>query len=178
MEELVFQAGARAFGDGQHPTTQLVLAALDTMSTQQFRPRIACDMGCGSGILSLAIAAQLGCAVVAADLLEESVAATLQNAKNNGLDTRIRPVQSDGFHHTAIAAHAPYDLMVMNILAEPLMRLAADAEHHLAPEGVLVVSGLLRWQEAQVSEAYQSLGLECTAALRLGDWVALVLQKP
>ena len=86
-------------------------------------------------------------------------------------------IHSDGFGHPEIAAHAPYDLMVMNILAEPLMRLAVEAEQALAGEGVLIISGLLQWQEPQIIDAYQCLGLELTSRIVIGDWVTLVWQK-
>ena len=66
----------------------------------------------------------------------------------------------------------------MNILAEPLMRLAADAYAHLADGGVLILGGILTWQEAAMTEAYHTLGLELTARLVLGDWVAQIWQKP
>ena len=66
----------------------------------------------------------------------------------------------------------------MNILAEPLLRLAADADAHLASEGVLVLSGILSWQEPPLREAYASLGLELTSRLQVGDWVTLLWQKP
>jgi ribosomal protein L11 methyltransferase len=65
----------------------------------------------------------------------------------------------------------------MNILAEPLMRLANAANQHLAPEGVMVLSGILQWQETQITQAYASLGLSLSARLVMGDWVTLVWQK-
>ena len=168
----------KAFGDGQHPTTRMGLAILEAIDPAQFTPRIACDMGCGSGILSLTIAAKFGCTVVAADLLRESVEATRENAAQNNLASLVLPIHSDGFRHEEIERRAPYDLIVMNILAEPLLALAADASRLLAGEGVLLLSGIFQWQETQIREAYESLGLELTSRLTSGDWAALVLQKP
>jgi ribosomal protein L11 methyltransferase len=176
-EPITFAAGAQAFGDGQHPTTKMVLAALEAIDAKIFTPRIACDMGCGSGILSLSIATKFHCKVVAVDLLRESVEATRENAARNQLVSHVHPVHSDGFRHADIDAHAPFDLIVMNSLAEPLLGLAADAYARLAPGGVLILSGIFVWQETQLREAYQSLGLELTQRLALKDWVALVWQK-
>ena len=186
---VTFAVNEKAFGDGSHPTTQMVLAALESLDPQVFTPRIACDMGCGSGILSLAIARLFHCPVVAVDVARESVEMTKENAMQNGLyfesqsstgatATGIFPIHADGFADTAIAARAPYDLIVMNILAEPLLALAADAVCHLSVEGVLVLSGLFRWQEEPIRTAYHTLGLECSARLASGEWVALVFQKP
>jgi ribosomal protein L11 methyltransferase len=174
----------------------MVLAALEAMDADAFVPRAACDMGCGSGILSLAIARKFQCPVVAVDVLRESIEATRANAAENGIallpptkiveGTILAPPQggsiyvihSDGFRHPDIKAHAPFDLMVMNILAEPLLALAADASANLATEGVLILSGIFLWQEAQITQAYTGLGFERTTRLVSGDWVALGFQKP
>jgi ribosomal protein L11 methyltransferase len=171
------QAGAHAFGDGAHPTTRGVLEALAMIDPAEFTPRNACDMGAGSGILSFAIIEKFGCPVVAVDMAASAVATLKENARRNGLDSRMTALQADGFEHPEIAAHAPYDLITMNILAEPLVALAATAADHLASGGVLVMSGVLVWQEAKITESYQCLGLELASRLQLGDWVTLVWQK-
>jgi len=176
--EIIFAAGADAFGDGSHPTTQGVLAALEAIDPNAFTPATAIDIGCGSGILTLAIARMFDCPVLASDIQASSVEATCQNAAKNHLADKITAVQANGFAHPAIQSSAPYDLMVMNILAEPLMALAADADAHLNPGGVLVLSGLLQWQEPEIRAAYQSLNLELASRLTLGDWVTLIFQKP
>jgi ribosomal protein L11 methyltransferase len=173
----ILTSSAHAFGDGTHPTTAGVLAALEAIDPRAFTPRRACDIGGGSGILALAIARLFACPVIAADIAAESVATMRANAQANGLTGRVRAVQADGFFHPDIAAAAPFDLIVMNILAEPLMMLAVDAARALAAGGVLILSGMLQWQEAQIREAYQSLGLELTSRLTIGDWVTLVWQK-
>lgn len=173
-----FQAGAGAFGDGTHPTTAGVLAALEGIDPALFTPAIACDMGAGSGIISFAIHARFGCPVVAVDIERQAIETLQVNAASNGLENAITPVHADGFSHPELAAHAPYGLMVMNILADPLLRLAAGAEAHLASGGVLIISGILLWQEPPLREAYSGLGLELTGRLSLGDWVTLCWQKP
>ena len=177
MPEYKIRAGADAFGDGSHPTTRGVLAALEAIDPQQFRPAIACDMGAGSGILSLAIADLFGCSVIAADLERSAVEAIALNAARNGLASLVRPVHSDGFRHPDIEAAAPFDLIMMNILAEPLIGLAADAENHLKKGAVLIISGILLWQEPQIRAAYEALGLELASRLVIGDWVTLCWSK-
>lgn len=170
------QAGAKAFGDGNHPTTMGVLAALEAIGAD-FVPARACDMGCGSGILALAIAGAFDCPVVAADLERQAIETVQENALHNGLADRIIPVHSDGFKHPEIAMRAPFDLLVMNILAEPLIGLASEAFRHLADGGVLILSGILQWQEPQIRAAYEGLGLELASRLVIGDWVTLCFQK-
>lgn len=169
---------AKAFGDGTHPTTAGVLAALDSIDPSVFMPQRACDMGAGSGILSIAIAQRFGCGVVAVDLERESVTAVRENVARAGLAEQVMALQADGFAHPEIAAQGPYDLIVMNILAEPLVGLAREAVDALAEEGVLILSGMLVWQQEQVTAAYEALGLMLSSRLTVGDWVTQVWQRP
>lgn len=210
---MTLSAGAHAFGDGQHPTTLGMLAALEAIDPGAFTPRAALDVGAGSGILSFAIARQFQCPVVATDISAGAVEILKENAIANGYSIRyssplagedrwggveksnalssaplpnpprkgegvIIPLQADGFSHPAIAARGPYDLIVMNILAEPLLRLAHEAAAALAPGGALLLSGILTWQEPQIRDAYQSLELELATRLVVGDWVTLAFSKP
>lgn len=177
-QDITFQAGAQAFGDGSHPTTAGVLAALEAIDPAAFTPRIACDIGCGSGILTLAIARLFACPVIATDIAAHAIETTRVNALDNGAEALVTAYQASGFAHPAVRAAAPFDLIVMNILAEPLLALARDAEARLSPQGVLLLSGILQWQEPTIRAAYQSLGLELASRLTLGDWVTLVWQKP
>ena len=175
-DALEFSAGANAFGDGSHPTTAGVLAALEAIDPTVFSPRIACDVGCGSGILSFAIAKFFSCPVIATDISAQAIETMQENAARNHVNN-IQAFQASGFHHPRVEDAAPFDLIVMNILAEPLLALARDAECALASGGVLIISGLFQWQEPQLQEAYASLGLELSTRLTLGDWVTLVWQK-
>jgi len=78
----------------------------------------------------------------------------------------------------AIRIHAPFDLILANILAGPLTRLAPQIARAAAPGGTIVLSGLLRWQEILVLSFYRALGLRLVRTLRDGPWSALVLEKP
>ncbi|MFM9889181.1 MAG: 50S ribosomal protein L11 methyltransferase [Rickettsiales bacterium] len=176
--EFTLLAGASAFGDGQHPTTLGMLTALGAIDPHAFTPRVALDVGAGSGILSFVIARQFGCPVVATDISAQAIETLIKNAQANGFERHITALQADGFAHPAIAQGAPYDLITMNILAEPLLRLAHDTAAALAPGGVLLLSGMLSWQEPQIRDAYQSLGLELATRLAVGDWVTLAFSKP
>jgi ribosomal protein L11 methyltransferase len=172
------EAGAAAFGDGNHPTTRMVLVALEAMDGPHFTPRMACDMGAGSGILALAVHGQCRCPVVAVEMAREALPILRRNIAANGAEGRIIAIHADGFAHTDVAAHAPFDLITMNILATPLLKLAVSAEAALAPGGALIISGALQWQEPQLREAYAGIGLELTARMVLADWVCHVWQKP
>ncbi len=176
--EATIEAGAHAFGDGNHPTTAGVLAALEAIDSESFMPERAADIGAGSGILSFAIASRFACAVWAGELSPQAVETLRKNVAANGYGGRIQAVHAAGFDHPELKSQAPFDLIVMNILADPLLALAAAAERALAREGVLIISGMLAWQESQIREAYQSLGLELAARLTLKDWVTLSFVKP
>lgn len=178
MAELTLSAGAHAFGDGNHPTTRGMIAALGAIDPASFTPQSACDIGAGSGILSFAILEKFRCPVVAVDCEYSAVETILANATENAVTSQLNALQADGFDHPHITAASPFDLIVMNILAEPLMALAADAAAHLAPGGVLIISGILAWQEPQILEAYEALGLERTSRISIGDWTTLIWQKP
>lgn len=177
MSDLTLSAGAHAFGDGTHPTTRGVLEVLSGIDPALFTPRHALDMGAGSGILSFAMIEKFHCPVLAVDVEASAVAAIEENARANGV-AGITALRADGFAHPEIRARTPYDLITMNILAEPLLRLASDAATHLAPDGVMLLSGILVWQETTIREAYQALALELTGRIQIGDWVTLVWQKP
>lgn len=170
-------AGAAAFGDGSHPTTRGVLEVIAGIDSMLFMPRVALDMGAGSGILSFALVEKFGCAVVAVDVERSAVTTLRDNVARNGLAEKITALQADGFRHAQLEGRQ-FNLIVMNILAEPLLRLAVEAERHLAAEGVLILSGILQWQETQIRAAYEALGLELASRAVIGDWVSLVWQKP
>ena len=172
----VLAAGAHAFGDGSHPTTRGVLELLANINPQIFRPHGALDIGAGSGILSFAILEKFGCPVVAVDVEASAVETINTNVRSNGV-MGLTALRADGFNHPEIRARSPYDLITMNILAEPLLKLAHEAEAHLAAQGLLILSGILLWQEEQIREAYRGLGLELSARVVIGDWVSLAWQK-
>ncbi len=177
-DSLTLTAGAHGFGDAQHPTTQLLLGALDALC-QQFMPKNICDMGCGSGILSLR-AHQLWpvATIISADISEEAVATAHRNARDNGASDSLKIVRSDGFSHPTLIQNAPYDLILMNILAEPILEMISDTYRYLESGGILLLSGLLSWQQEPIIEAAEGLGMELSHRFRGGDWVAHLWQKP
>lgn len=165
-----------AFGDGRHPSTKGAIAALEALSYLQGFEN-ALDIGCGSGILALQAAYQWHIPVLAADISKEAVAITKINAEKNGLHDLITAIHSDGFDHTLIADKAPYDVIIMNILAETLHAMAKTACHHLADEGIMLLAGILTWHSTAVEEAYRAQGLTLLQRITVEDWVTLMMQK-
>jgi ribosomal protein L11 methyltransferase len=168
---------ATAFGSGEHDTTRLCLAALERLHRSR---RIAnpLDLGCGSGILSLAAALLWRVPVLGSDLDRESVRVARDNAKLNRLANLVRVVAADGYRAPEIRRRAPFDLVIANILARPLCRLAPALARHLAPGGVAILSGLLIGQEAQLVAAHRNQGLALAGRLRSQVWSALILRRP
>jgi len=173
--DLVIDA-ATAFGSGEHPTTAGCLLALDRLSRLVRRPRVL-DVGSGTGILAFAAAKLWGVPVLATDIDGESVRVARINARVNGVGDRIRVVLADGYRHAAVAVGAPYDLIVANILARPLVAMAPALARHLAPGGRALLSGLLTRQEAMVLAAHRAQGLVLESRIRIGVWSTLVLRR-
>ncbi len=173
---------ATAFGTGEHGSTKGCLLALDRLSRRLRLPRRgrggALDMGCGSGILALAMAKRWGIPVTAADIDPEAVRVTRINAVINGVRTRVRAEGGDGYHTPVVGRHKPYGLITANILARPLARMAPQLRRHLKPGGVAVLAGLLNRQERHVLQAHRAQGLHLVARIPVGEWTTLVVRRP
>ncbi len=173
--DLLIDANA-AFGTGRHETTRGCLLALQDLARRQAVQRVL-DMGCGSGVLAMAAARLWPCFVLGVDNDAPSLAVAQENLRANGVADSVRLLHSDGFRSAAVAAQAPYDLILANILAEPLCRMAEDLKRHLAPGGSTVLSGLLTTQERQVIARYRAAGLRLRRRIRLAEWSTLVLER-
>ncbi len=175
--DLLIDANA-AFGTGRHETTRGCLLAMQALSKRHAAKRRAVervlDMGCGSGVLAMAAAKLWPCRVLAVDNDAPSIEVAQQNLRNNGVADCVQLLLSDGFRRAAVAG--PYDLILANILAEPLCRMAQDLSRHLAPGGVAILSGLLVGQEQAVIARYRIADLRLVHRFHLEEWSTLVLQ--
>jgi len=136
------------------------------------------DLGCGTGLLAIGAAKLWRRPVTASDIDPVAIDVTRANARANCEATLVQAVIADGLASPALAARAPYDLIIANILAEPLTRLAPEIARSLVRGGMLVLSGLLRWQENLVLSFYRPHGLLLHHSRRDGSWSALVLERP
>lgn len=154
-----------AFGTGAHPTTAL---CLDWLAAQNLQGRRVLDFGCGSGILALA-ASLLGAShVVAVDHDPQALRAVRDNAAHNGVAATRLTVR----HGSKFVARSCFDVVVANILAQPLIDVAPSLTAALVEDGTLVLSGLLADQAEQVARAYSEVSF--APPHRDGDWVRLV----
>ena len=173
---LLLEAG-RAFGSGRHESTAGCLLAFDRLARRR-RYRRALDLGTGSGILALAIAKTWSIPVLASDVDGDAVAVARDNARRNGLRGRVQVVRSDGVAHRRVRTGAPFDLIVANILAAPLCRMAGDVRRCLQPGGTVVLSGFLERDGVGVVAAYGRHGVTLVERIGLGGWQTLVMTRP
>ena len=168
---------ATAFGSGEHETTKGCLMAFEDLASKHSFKN-ALDMGCGSGILGIAMAKLWPeVKVTAIDIDLESVIVTKRHAEMNGVKNLFAE-EGDGYNAPSARGNAPYDLIGANILAGPLIDMAPDLNSVLRPGGFAVLSGLLARQEKDVTAAHEALGLKMVRSIALGDWRALIFQKP
>ena len=165
-----------AFGTGGHATTEGCLTLLESLEKKACHHIL--DLGCGTGLLAIAAAHIFPKAktIHASDNDDEAVKMAHYNLIQNGLEGRVTPVLSDGFVSFPLG-ETPYDLILANILAAPLVSLASDMGNHAAKGAYIILSGLLQEQEAHVVEAYRGQGFKFLKALHLEEWSALLLQK-
>ena len=166
-----------AFGTAHHATTQGCLAALDRLARSHRFGRIL-DLGCGSGVLAIAASRLWPAArIVATDIDPVSIVVARENARLNGAERRLRLAVAAGLDHGAIRASRPFDLIVANILAGPLIRLAPALARGIRPGGLVVLSGLLGEQVREVVGAYRLSGFDVASVTLRHNWATLVMRQ-
>ena len=165
---------ALAFGTGHHGTTRGCLLLLDHVLKAQ-RPRRVLDLGTGTAVLAIAAAKALHRAVLASDIDPASVSVARDNAHLNGVGNLVQVIHATGFSAPEFAKHAPFDLVLANILANPLRQLAQPMLQHLAPGALVILSGLLNHQAMSVIAAYRARGLVPLRHLKIEGWSSLLL---
>ena len=174
---------SRAFGTGQHATTAGCLAMLGEMKASGTVVRNLADIGTGTGLLAFAALDLWPRALALASDIDAVCLDVVQtNAAMNGIAMGARAgevtmVLADGMDQPLLRERAPYDLIIANILAGPLIDLAADFGAALVPGGSLLLAGLLETQEPQVRRACRRSGLRLAARLVASDWSILWLRK-
>lgn len=174
---------SQAFGTGQHATTAGCLAMLTCMKRQGAVIRNLADIGTGTGLLAFAAMELWPRALATASDIDRVCAGVVEdNAALNAVPLGARPGEltmlvADGMDHPLLGARGPYDLVIANILAGPLISLAPDFARTMVPGGHLLLAGLLEQQEPMVRAACRRAGLRLAARLVNGDWSILWLRK-
>ena len=175
---LLIDAGM-AFGTGTHATTRGCLEMLATLDPSETSNAV--DVGCGSGILAIAMAKLWQRKVIGGDNDAQAVAVAVENAELNGVAALCRFMYAVGLRSETLQSLAPYDLVVANILAGPLVDLAESFAASVRPGGRVLLSGLLVEQAALVLSAYAHHGLAFERRLDLETggawWRTLLLRR-
>ena len=166
---------ALAFGTGHHGTTRGCLLLLDHL-LKAYRPQRLLDLGTGTGVLAIAAAKALRRTVLASDIDVPSVRLARENARLNAAGNFLHVIRAASFSAPEFAALGPFDLVLANILANPLRQLAQPMSRHLAPGALVVLSGLLTPQAGGVIAAYRARGLVPLRHLTIDGWSSLLLR--
>ncbi len=173
----------RAFGTGQHETTTGCLLALERMKGEGLSFGNILDLGTGTGLLAFAALKLWPAAKAAAsDIDPVSIEVAEENAAINGIRLgrargQLELVVAPGLEHGRLKARAPYDLIIANILAGPLIDLAPSIAAALEAGGRLILAGLLDSQADSVAAAYRRQGLMLSFTIPRGDWPTLAMRK-
>ncbi|MBS6152475.1 MAG: 50S ribosomal protein L11 methyltransferase [Campylobacter gracilis] len=171
---------ALAFGSGHHESTNMCLALLSELARDGMS---ALDVGCGSGILSIAMK-KLGAKVSACDTDEQAVAATQQNAEKNGVQidkiwlgsvSNLGEQASSSLSGRALCKDAQFDLVVANIIADVILILSADLKKALKPGGKLVLSGILEKYKDRIEQAFSDLNF--VQMKKQNEWLSFVYER-
>lgn len=166
---------ALAFGTGHHGTTRGCLLALDGLLRHR-QPRHMLDLGTGTGVLAIAAAKARHRRVLATDIDPRAVHIAGANARSNRAGAYVTALPSSGLYAPQIAARAPFDLVLANILLLPLQRMAAPLARKLMPNAHVVLSGLLPRHANAALAAYRMQGLALERRIVLDGWVTLVMR--
>ncbi|WP_425349874.1 50S ribosomal protein L11 methyltransferase [Mangrovicella endophytica] len=166
----------QAFGTGHHGTTAGCLEMIEMLVSRR-RIGKALDLGTGSAVLAIGIAKLGGIPVLATDIDPVAVEVAQGNVVLNGVADLVETAVATGFDAPAIQAAEPFDLIVANILAGPLIDLAPAFGDHLAEGGDIVLSGILTTQRDGVLAAFDAAGLIHRETFTRGEWVTLHLTR-
>ena len=174
---------SQAFGTGQHATTAGCLTMLSAMKRRGAVARNVADIGTGTGLLAFAALKLWPRAhAVASDIDPVCAPVVAENAARNGVRIGARPGElaiaiAAGMDDRWLRECGPYDLLIANILAGPLVKLAPDFADAIPPRGNLVLAGLLATQERTVRAAYRAVGFALAGRIVSGDWSILWLRR-
>jgi ribosomal protein L11 methyltransferase len=167
---------ALAFGTGHHGTTRGCLIYLDYVLRAK-APKRMLDLGTGTGVLAIAAAKATKRRVLATDIDPMSVKVARENMRLNGVGNLVDTVCATGFSSPAFGDRAPFDLILANILANPLRAMSTDMSQHLTRNGMVILSGLLPHQAMSVIAAYRARGLVLRKHQIVEGWSSLLMQR-
>ncbi|MBD8554802.1 50S ribosomal protein L11 methyltransferase [Rhizobium sp. CFBP 8762] len=169
--DIEIEAG-QAFGTGHHGTTAGCLEMIETVLRQR-KITNALDLGTGSGVLAIAVRKSRPVPVLATDIDPVATRVAAENIRRNGIVSGLTVKTATGFQSTVFAQHGPFDLIIANILARPLIKMAPQLATHLAPGGSVILSGILAEQRWKVIAAYTGQHLRHIQTIWRNGWVTI-----
>ncbi len=166
----------QAFGTGHHGTTAGCLEVIENVLKARSIGN-ALDLGTGSGVLAIAVRKLRNVPVLATDIDPVATKVARENARLNGIVGGIAFETAPGFHSSAFRKYGPFDLIIANILARPLIKMAPELVNHLAPHGTVILSGILAAQRWKVLSAYNGAGLAHVRTIWRNGWVTIHLER-
>ncbi|SER18163.1 ribosomal protein L11 methyltransferase [Gracilibacillus ureilyticus] len=171
-DELIIELDpGMAFGTGTHPTTVLSMQALERLLEQD---DLVIDVGCGSGVLSIASVMLGASKVYAYDLDEVAVQSTKLNTKVNKVDKQVVVKQNNLLNNVDTSP----DVIVANILAEIILRFEKDAYRLLKPGGLFITSGIIQAKKQLVKDRLEEAGFDILEVNQMEDWISIIAKKP
>ncbi len=168
---------ASSFGSGQHYTTKLCLEFLDRLDV---KGKKVLDLGCGSGILSIAAMLLGADSAVAVDVEENAVKIAKENAGKNHIDPSLYTAYCGNIISDSVLADrlgGDYDIITANIVADILIGMKDLFYRYLKPDGILIISGIIDERKEEVTDAVTKAGFEITEFCEESDWAAVMLRK-
>ncbi len=166
-----------AFGTGHHYSTKFCLELIQELKKMQINPLTIIDVGCGTGILAIALAKLFGSRVIAVDNDIHSVELTKRNIIVNKVVQHVKVYRSSGLTGNHLKSRAKYDLIVANILFNPIKSLMRSFIQNLANSGFLILSGLTIKQARQLKEISKQFGLKVLVERKEANWASLLLKR-
>jgi len=169
---------AEAFGTAHHGTTRGCLITIDAYMRQGQPQRRILDLGTGTGVLAIACAMLSPHAqIIATDIDPIATRTTRTNCRLNAVGNRIDILDCPGFEHPKLRNSKPFDLIIANILADPLKSMSGQFFDHAKPGGTLILSGILNNQADSVANTFRAHGFIHKARLIDGEWSTLTMQR-
>lgn len=162
----------RAFGTGEHETTKMCLSAINELNLEQ--NALALDLGCGSAVLAIAVKKKFDCKVIASDIDDIAIIVAKNNCIINNVSS-IKTIVSNGFANDEL--NIKFDLIVANILANPLIEMSSDIKNHIISGGYIILSGFTIAQQEEVLSSYLKKGFKHIKTFEQNNWVSVLMQQ-